>query len=113
MKISNPKDKIFTTVLIVAVLGAMIALEMTCPIRTVLHICCPGCGMTRAYFSLLHGDIRQAFSYHAMFWSVPIIYLMYLFDEKLFKQRWLNVALTALIGAGWLANWIYRLFCPI
>ena len=49
MKISNPKDKIFTTLLIVALVGVMFAFSLPCPFRALLHIYCPGCGMTRAY----------------------------------------------------------------
>ncbi len=110
MKISNPKDKIFTTLLIVALVGVMFAFSLPCPFRALLHIYCPGCGMTRAYFSLLHGNIRQAFAYHSMFWSVPIIYVMYLFDGKLFGRKWADGILTAALTVGWLGNWLYHLF---
>lgn len=113
MKITNWKDKAFTTVLIVAAVGVMFAFGLSCPFRTWLHICCPGCGMTRAYYSLFTGKIGQAFTYHPMFWSVPIIYLSYLLDGKLFKQKWLNVSLSVLIYGGWLANWIRILIHPI
>ena len=33
---------------------------------------CPGCGMTRAFFCLLHLDIKSAFYYHPLFWFVPV-----------------------------------------
>jgi len=36
-----------------------------CPIKTVLGIPCPGCGLTRAIGELLSGDWRHALSTHA------------------------------------------------
>ncbi|WP_228461301.1 DUF2752 domain-containing protein [Gordonia spumicola] len=37
-----------------------------CPTKTFLHIDCPGCGSTRALYSLLHGDIQAALAYNAL-----------------------------------------------
>lgn len=36
-----------------------------CPFFTLTGLPCPGCGGTRAMFSLAHGDIIQAFTYNA------------------------------------------------
>lgn len=38
-----------------------------CPIRYILGISCPGCGMTRAWLAVLHLDFAAAFSYHPLF----------------------------------------------
>lgn len=35
---------------------------MPCPILTLTGWQCPGCGSTRALYSLLHGDVVQAFT---------------------------------------------------
>ena len=37
-----------------------------CPMAAVLHLPCPGCGMTRAALSMLHGDLAQAIDYHPL-----------------------------------------------
>ncbi|MDR2281503.1 MAG: DUF2752 domain-containing protein [Gordonia sp. (in: high G+C Gram-positive bacteria)] len=37
-----------------------------CPTNSLLHINCPGCGSTRALYSLLHGDIPAALHYNAL-----------------------------------------------
>ena len=37
-----------------------------CPFRAVTGLPCPGCGMTRAFCSIGHGDIAAAFSYNAL-----------------------------------------------
>ena len=36
-----------------------------CPLLHTLGIPCPGCGLTRATYFLLHGDIRTSLTYHA------------------------------------------------
>ncbi len=38
-----------------------------CPFYAATHLLCPGCGATRALYSLLHGDVRTALHYNAMF----------------------------------------------
>jgi hypothetical protein len=38
-----------------------------CPILTLTGWQCPGCGSTRALYSLLHGDLAQAFAMNPLF----------------------------------------------
>ncbi len=38
----------------------------TCPIHTILHLQCPGCGSTRALAALLHGHLFQALRLNAL-----------------------------------------------
>lgn len=49
-----------------------------CPIRFLFGVCCPGCGLTRAYVSLLHMDLYSAFMYHPLFILPPIIFAIYI-----------------------------------
>ena len=58
-------------------------LRIGCPIKFITGISCPGCGMTRAYYSLLHLDFKNAFYYHPLFWTLPIIILLILFKDKI------------------------------
>ena len=109
LKINNPKDKLFTLALLVAVLGLYLLLKLPCPIQYFLQFPCPGCGMTRAWLSLLWGEFALAFRMHAMFWSVPILGLYYLRDGKLFQNKWADGILLTLLAAGFAANWIYHL----
>lgn len=37
-----------------------------CPTNALLHINCPGCGMSRAVYCLLHGDLGGALHYNAV-----------------------------------------------
>jgi len=43
-----------------------------CPVLQALGIPCPGCGLTRATFLLLNGDLRASLTYHAF---APIFFL--------------------------------------
>ena len=38
-----------------------------CPLYAITHLLCPGCGATRAFYSMLHGDLRAAVHYNALF----------------------------------------------
>ncbi len=109
MKKLQNKDKLITFGLIVVLVLIMYILNIPCLFKTVFKIPCPGCGMTRAYISLLHLDFKKAFEYNPMFWSVPILFLLYIFDIKIFKKEWANTLLGVLIIVGFLANWLYKL----
>lgn len=46
------------------------------------HIDCFGCGFTRAFFCLMHGQFLRAFAYHHLVIFVPIVFLV-LFQDSL------------------------------
>ncbi len=110
MKIKNLKLKIFATLVLLLVAGGAYFLKIPCVFLTLTSIPCPGCGMTRALISAITLDFSRAFSYHMMFWSVPILYLAMLLDGKLFPKRWANALLYSVIAIGFLINWLFRLF---
>lgn len=62
---------------LLCILGLFVAgmylLHIPCPIKLVTGISCPGCGMTRAYVSLLRWDLEAAFSYHPLWPLLPIL----------------------------------------
>ena len=41
-----------------------------CPMRLLLHVPCPSCGLTRAARSLLHADVAGATRMHPLWWFV-------------------------------------------
>lgn len=58
------------------------AMGITCPILFLTGISCAGCGMSRAWISLLCGDLAGAFAFHPLFWlPVPAAALL------IFRQR--------------------------
>ena len=42
-------------------------LGVTCPIKFLTGISCPGCGMSRAWLAVLRWDWRTAFAFHPLF----------------------------------------------
>ncbi|HEX7158156.1 MAG TPA: DUF2752 domain-containing protein [Edaphobacter sp.] len=47
-----------------------------CPIYTLFHIECPGCGATRALAAILRGDLEHALQLNALFTvALPVIVL--------------------------------------
>lgn len=106
MKIEKLKEKLISCALILAVVIVMYIFRVPCLFKLVFGIPCPGCGITRAYISLFRLDFTQAFAYNKMFWAVPVCGLFYLFDGKLFKNKWVNMILEGGIYLLIFANWI-------
>ncbi len=45
-----------------------------CPVYLLLHLRCPGCGTTRAFAALLHGEVAEALRWNALtVVSLPLI----------------------------------------
>ena len=87
----------------------MQAFGIPCVIKYATGIPCIGCGMTRALKCALFLDFKGAFEYHSMFWSLPIIFIIFIKDGLLFKNKALNVATLILLLSGFIANWISKI----
>lgn len=48
--------------------------KQLCIFKNLFHIPCPGCGLTRAFYSILHGDFCSAFYYNAL--SIPLSFFV-------------------------------------
>ncbi len=88
----------------------------TCLVKLTTGFDCPGCGGTRAFWYLLHGNLPQAARNHAMFvFALPFLLYMYVaWSTKLiFKRdvlpamRLSPLALSAFLGA-WLVFSVLR-----
>jgi hypothetical protein len=53
---------------------------IVCPFRLFFGVPCPGCGLTRSFCAMSHGDVAGAFSYHAL---GPCLYLALLIGVPL------------------------------
>ena len=89
----NPVRKEQVTAILAVVLfyGVLQLVGITCPIKFITGISCPGCGMTRAWLSLLlRGDLEAAFHYHPLFWilipGVPLFLCRHRFSEMTRKM---------------------------
>lgn len=99
--------------LIFAILLLFVILNLTsvgCPIHFFSGINCPGCGMTRAYLSLLHGNILSAFYLHPLFLIIPLwIFIYFIFNKK--HPNYVNV-FTKITVVLLLMVYIIRLLSP-
>ena len=64
-----------------------------CPIKNIFGISCFGCGLTRGFISILHLDIKSAFSYNVM--SLPLfvcisIYCILCVVDIVFEKKYIN-----------------------
>lgn len=82
-----------------------------CPTNTLLHINCPGCGLSRAIDSLIHGDIVGALHFNAVGIALIVLavaaYINYLVGQwrsrptrNVFTHRFFPIAVVAVL-VGW------------
>ena len=93
---------IVTVVLYVAGIG--------CPIKFLTGISCPGCGMTRAWLSLLSLRPDLAFAYHPLYWMAPLVFMLVYFRQKIDSRLFQTLIIIALVSI--LTVWIVRLLIP-
>ena len=76
--------------------------RVPCFVLSLTGLPCAGCGMTRAWLSVLRLDFAAAFLYNPLFWSVPILYAYILWDGHPFPHykvnRWGLVLLLIAFG---------------
>jgi hypothetical protein len=61
-----------------------------CPLYQLTGLACPGCGLTRGFHALFHGDVLTALDYNALLpvWALIIAYV------------WLSLVVYAIRGKG-------------
>ncbi len=67
------KKFIAPAIIIILFYALLHIIGVGCPIKFISGISCPGCGMTRAAFSLLQLNFAAAFYYHPLF---PLVFIM-------------------------------------
>lgn len=82
------KTKLMLLLLLVVFFIAL-TFSYQCPFKKILHIACPGCGLTRSIFAILHGHFIESFQYNIL--GLPIfIFLIYsiirIFYDIIHKQ---------------------------
>jgi hypothetical protein len=55
-------------------------LPATCPSRVLLHVDCPGCGLTRSFIATAHGQFARAYAFHRV---GPLLFLLVLLQIPL------------------------------
>lgn len=62
-------------------------LTFGCPFKWITGISCPGCGMTRAFFSLISGDFIAAWNFHPLIYFLPLVIVPLYFKKKLSRKE--------------------------
>lgn len=49
-----------------------------CPLYTITGLACPGCGLTRGFHALFHGDVITAIDFNALIpvWAVIFVWVL-------------------------------------
>ncbi|MBQ2785288.1 MAG: DUF2752 domain-containing protein [Oscillospiraceae bacterium] len=93
----------------IGVLLFWVMMDWPCLFRRITGIPCIGCGLSRAWLAALGLDFCSAFRYHPMFWSIPVLMLLALFDGRLFRKDIWNHILLILLTAGLFVCYFIRL----
>jgi hypothetical protein len=88
--------------------------ELPCPVKYLVHIDCPGCGLQRSFIELLKGDFKKSFLLHPV--TIPLV-LFFLFSAlhlifKFKKGNSLIIYSYIFIGLIVLSNFIFKIFYP-
>ena len=95
---------------IAAVVILYIILEsfgVTCPIKYLTGISCAGCGMSRAWISLLHLNLQDAFMYHPLFFLPPVALIIMLCKSKI-NIKFYKIFMFTIAGA-FVIVYLYRM----
>lgn len=109
--------------LLLSAMAAVVLIGLPlCPMATLLHIPCPGCGMTRATLAALHGHFADSFHVHPLgmlfspllaiyFAAHAISYIRHGTSrvDELLVGKWVDRALLVLLVAMF-GVWIARFF---
>ncbi|MBE6653095.1 MAG: DUF2752 domain-containing protein [Ruminococcaceae bacterium] len=84
-------------------------LGLPCPVQHLFGISCPGCGMTRALWSLVTLDFAGAWYYHPASFALPVVAaFLVLFHWK--GRRKATAATLAAFGVLLVLVYLLRLF---
>lgn len=103
------KETIIISAVIILIAAIFYFFNIGCVWKSLFNIECPTCGMTRAWDAVLHGDIKSAFTYHPLFFTIPFLWLYVLFDGRLFKNKSINMLILMGICISFIAIYISRL----
>ena len=109
-KIKEIKNKLYLTFSYIIILVIFWILQVPCFFKHFLGFECIGCGMTRAILCALKLDFRAAFAYHPMFWSMPLLYLYFLFDGSVIGKKIPDILVLSMIALGFVLHWLLKIF---
>lgn len=96
-----------------AILGMVAWRGTPCLIRQFTGVICPTCGMTRAWRACFRLELLVAFSYHPMFWIIPVLALAFLLDGFAFPGKKATHVIYWVTLLGFAATWMIRILCSL
>lgn len=96
-------------VAITAVYGVLFALGITCPIKYITGVSCPGCGMSRAMWALIRLDFSTAVYYHPLCFAIPPVGIGLAYFHAMRRRRAFSALLLGM-SVAMVAVYLYRLF---
>lgn len=103
------KKHILIAIIIVATVLIYNILIINCPIKFLLGVSCPTCGMTRSFLSLLKLDIKGSLAYNPMT-AFMILAIWLGLHKKLFKNKKNIDMIVIIIAVFTLAVYLIRIF---
>lgn len=96
-------------VVLIFILVYVLTVGHECVFLKYFNVICPGCGMTRAIKAVMEFKFKDAFLYHPMVYSLPLIFVYIIKNGKVIKNNFINNSVLVFIGLGFLINYILRL----
>lgn len=105
----------------VVIPGVNVALPGTCSFKRVVGADCPGCGLTRCFVSMAHGDLRRAWSFNPvgiLFFAVVAVQIPFRLIQLWRMRRgieeirlgwwgtWLLAGVAVALIVQWVARWL-------
>ena len=77
----------------------MIKITSLCPVKAITGLDCPGCGITRMFVALFHGNIYQAFRYNPLVFIElqKLLILIILYNHKKEYRKVINIIFIILV----------------
>lgn len=82
------KDIVYCVICVAVAAVVLDLMGIGCPIKYVTGVSCAGCGLTRAWRSVLGLDFGLAFYYYPLYWLVPIVGGIFWFRERIPGWVW-------------------------
>lgn len=74
--------------------------NITCPIKQIIGVPCPTCGMTRAMLALIRLDIKGYMEYNPMAVFMFLAVFLYLHREYVKKKKWMDLYVTVVLAVN-------------
>lgn len=105
-QIKSPFIKLISLLVVMLLTILLYCSGIGCVWRYFFNIPCPGCGMTHALLSALHGDFKGMITHHFMSPSLPVVLIYILYDGHIFRYKWIDNIILIIIASGFLIHWI-------